>query len=80
MTLGEFTRCINGYKERIEREMQQQDYLNHIHANYIALGVNNPEKFPKQPLLSEVKNESKIIATTDDQRQKMVRIKYGKKN
>ena len=79
LTIGEFTRCLDGYKDLVERQNKRQDHLNHILGNYIATGVNNPKKYPKEPYLSEDKEETKQIAITDAQRQAIVRIKYGKK-
>lgn len=36
-----------------KQRLRQADKLNHILGGYIAIGVNEPKKFPKNPQLSE---------------------------
>lgn len=71
---------MDGFQDKLERESRMIDQLNHILGSYVATGVNNPKKYPKEPSLSKRNDsEKKMIATTDEQRIAMVRIKYGKK-
>lgn len=70
---------MDGYKQKVEREMQQQDQLNHILGNYIATGVNNPKKYPKQPALSNERKSNKQVYTTDEDYERIARIKYKRK-
>lgn len=79
MTVGEFTRCMDGYKDKVEREMRQADQLNHILGNYIAVGVNNPKKYPKTPALSSEQKEKTQVFTKDEDYERIARIKYRKK-
>ena len=58
--------------------MKQQDRLNHILGNYIAVGINNPKKYPKKPALSQDESK-KTVYTSDSHFEQIARIKYGKK-
>lgn len=57
--------CFEGHKEKIEEEMKLKDSLNHLLGKYIAIGVNNPKKYPKKPFLA--KEESSYKMTKDSQ-------------
>lgn len=78
MTIGEFKHCADGYKDRLEREARQTDMLNHILGNYIAVGVNNPKKYPKKPTLHDSK-DNKQVFTSDEDYERVARIKYKRK-
>jgi hypothetical protein len=55
--------------------MKQQDQLNHILGNYIAIGINDPKKYPRKPVTAE---EKKIEYSPQDF-QKLAKQRYGKK-
>ncbi len=50
--------------------------MNYLLGKYIAKGVNSPKRYPNKPFLAEEK-QSKVIATTNAQRQRYARIRYG---
>jgi hypothetical protein len=58
--------------------MKQSDQLNHVLGNYIATGVNNPKKYPKEPLMGEKKREATKY-TSDEAYERIARIKYKRK-
>lgn len=80
MTWGDFQDCISGYNDRVKRVHEETDMLNHILGRYVAYAVNNPKKYPKKPLLLASEDKTKEIALTDDQRIRMARLKYNKKD
>lgn len=46
--------------------MQLQDRLNHILGNYIAIGVNDPQKYPEKPILDTNTNGMGVGFTSDE--------------
>lgn len=59
MTPRELEVYAKAFKKRTTREMERVDILNHLLGNYIALGVNNPKKYPKKPLFQTEKARKK---------------------
>lgn len=55
MTLGQFNRCFNGWKDVQEEQTKRQDALNHLLGQYILIAFNNPKKYPKEPLMAKSK-------------------------
>jgi len=56
---------------KIEKQrLRQSDLLNHILGGYIAIGVNEPNKYPKNPRLSQ---EPEVEVMTDEQMEKRAR-------
>lgn len=76
MTIGQFQASVKGFKLRVERETEQRDQLNHMLGKYIALGVNNPKKYPSNPYLFK---EEKTKLMSVDQFEELARKRYGKK-
>ncbi len=79
MTYGEFADCLDGYRDRMSAYMKMQDELNHQLGKYIAFSFHEPKKYPKDPATTVADNESKKkhVATTNAQRQRYARIRYG---
>lgn len=82
MTVGQFNRAVDGYnkrleldQKRLEAQSKETDRLNHILGQYIAIGVNNPKKYPKQPYLSN----SKPKTQSPEEFRQMMKQRYGKK-
>lgn len=43
----------------MQDEMNLQDRLNHVLGTYIAVGVNDPQKYPEKPISStDISNKS----------------------
>ena len=85
MTWGEFDRCLKGYRSRLETEVKIGNSLNHTLGRYISFAFNQPSKYPKEPFpMTEAERDQidrarTTVATTDDQRVALARIKYGRK-
>lgn len=77
MTVGQFSRCVEGYGKRIEQQAKQIDNLNHILGGYIATGVNDPKKYPRKPKLAD--QEEVSVYKSDEEYERIARMKYGKK-
>ena len=80
MTWGDFQDCISGFNDRLKRAREETDMMNHILGRYVAYAVNNPKKYPKEPLLLASEGKPQEIALTDDQRIRMARLKYNIKD
>lgn len=48
-------------------DSQNQDMLNYMLGQYIAVGVNNPKQFPKSPFLQKVDSAEKLQPMTDEE-------------
>lgn len=57
MTIGEFEDCVDGYKERMQEQMETQNILNHSLGAYIRTAFHDPKHYPKKA--------SKIFNRTD---------------
>lgn len=57
---------MRAFEKRITREMDRMDILNHLLGNYIALGVNNPKKYPKKPLFRTEKAQKKAEMSDEE--------------
>lgn len=68
---------MRAFEKRITREMERMDILNHLLGNYIALGVNNPKKYPKKPLF-RTENAQKKAEMSDEEMEIFGRI-FAKK-
>jgi hypothetical protein len=75
LTVGEFLDCLDGYQARLK----DVDHLNHTLGYYVAIGFNSPKKYPSKPFLEKTNEDRKRNFTTDAQRQRYARLKYGKK-
>ena len=53
--------------------------MNFSLGNYIKIAFHDPKHYPKTPFLKAKDEETAEICNTDDQRIRMARIKYGKK-
>lgn len=73
MTLWQFENCLDGYQKRIETA----DALNHSLGSYILTAYHDPKKYPREPSLAEKKPTKQYM--TDEEYERLARIKYGKK-
>lgn len=71
--------CIEGYNKRLENNTKIQDTMNYSLGNYIKIAFHDPKHYPKEPFSKSKEEETAEICNTDDQRIRMARIKYGKK-
>jgi len=71
--------CFTGYAEKEKYRQMAQDRLNHILGQYIAMGVNNPKKYPKEPLLAKAEESKKNLCFTDEDRERQARLRWSKK-
>lgn len=78
MTWGEFQDCIDGFNEKLNRERKENDALNHLLGKYIGFAFNDVKHYPKEPYLSKLDEREKMVASTDEDRVKMARLKYKK--
>lgn len=78
MTFGEFADCIEGYNQRQRNEAQVHDALNHTLGNYMRIAFHDPKHYPKKPFSND-NSDNKEVANTDEQRIRLARLKYGKK-
>ena len=62
MTLGEFYDCVDGYNDRLV----DIDGLNLYLGNYIAIGVNNPSKYPNKSFLAKETSNSAAMTSDDE--------------
>lgn len=53
-------------------KVRQSDLLNHILGSYIAIGVNDPKKYPDKPRLAE-NNNGDLPEMTDDEMERQAR-------
>lgn len=58
-------------------QAEHQDQLNYLLGKYVALAVNNPKKYPKEPFLTK---KQSTIFTSDEDRQQQARLKWLKKD
>ena len=83
MTWGEFNRCLKGYRSRLETKVRIENSLNHTLGRYISFAFNDPKHYPKEafPMTEEERDQINkgFVATTDDQRIALARMKYGRK-
>jgi len=56
--------------------LQDIDSLNHILGSYIATGVNNPKKYPKEPSLRAQEDKYNSVMTSDEQLDSFIRAQY----
>lgn len=68
---------MKAFEKRTAREMERMDILNHLLGNYIALGVNDPKKYPKKPLF-RTENAQKKAEMSDEEMEIFGRI-FAKK-
>jgi len=77
---GDITpKLLQKYTQAYNRRLQDLDSLHHLLGNYIAIGVNNPKKYPKEPYLTE-KKQIALKEMSDDQMQqeaKRIAIMFG---
>lgn len=71
--------CIDGYNAQIENNTKIHDTLNFSLGNYIRIAFHDPKHYPKEPFSRSDDKNTAEICNTDDQRIRMARIKYGKK-
>lgn len=71
--------CIEGYNDRLRQAREETDMLNHILGRYISFATHDPKHYPKEPALQKAEEVEKNTARTDDQRIRMARLKYSKK-
>lgn len=67
---------MDGYVERLK----DIDALNHVLGSYVAVGVNNPKKYPKEPNSVAQERRSASAMTTDAELDRYICAKYGGKN
>lgn len=80
MTWGDFQDCLNGYNDHMKRWNDAIDALNHTLGSYVSYAFNDPKKYPKKPFHTLSEEQERNTAHTDDQRVRMARLKYGKKD
>jgi len=62
-----------------------ENSLNHTLGRYISFAFNDPKHYPKEPFpMTDAEREQidkarTTVATTDEQRVALARIKYGRK-
>lgn len=71
--------CLEGYNKRIEHFIHINDSLNHGLGQYISYAFNAPKHYPKEPFLAHESKKYETFATTDDERIRIAKLKYGKK-
>lgn len=61
---AQFEKYIKVYQEKAKEKAIEQDMQNYNLARYIAIGVNDPKKFPREPYLAkELKGEEDKVMT-----------------
>lgn len=61
---AQFEKYIKVYQEKAKERAIEQDMQNYNLARYIAIGVNDPKKFPREPYLAkELKEEDDKVMT-----------------
>lgn len=74
--------CHKGYRLKEDRAIARQDELNHLLGRYIAIGFNNPSKYPDKAIWAEQLVSSKPVKKMSDNemnlRGKLFAQKYGK--
>lgn len=64
MSPREFNKYIQAYEERLK----EQDTLNWLLGKYIAIGVNNPKKYPEKPVLRRGETEMRVMTGEEMER------------
>ena len=73
--MGQFDRAVKGYQERLKKQAEQADTLNHSLGYYIAYAVNDLEHYPDKPFMSK---QEKIQNSPEVFRQ-MAKKRWGRK-
>lgn len=61
---AQFEKYIEVYRDQAKERAIEQDMQNYNLARYIAIGVNDPKKFPREPYLAkELKQEEDRVMT-----------------
>lgn len=72
-------KLLQKYTKAYTRRLQDIDRLNHGLGQYVAMGVNNPKKYPKEPFMQD-KKQSELKDMSDTQMQeeaKRIAIMFG---
>lgn len=66
----EYKRYLDFYVEREKQKVKEIDALNFMLGKYIAIGVNDPKKYPRKPFLEkeEVKVENRVMTGSEMER------------
>lgn len=65
---------FNKYIKAHEEKIKEQDALNWLAGKYIAIGVNNPKKYPPKPLLDRERVESANRIMTGEEMDRRIRV------
>lgn len=78
LTPKQFVKHVRIYNEKEKQRVREQDKLNHVLAYYISFAVNEPKKFPKNPITEEeIEEVNKVM--TDDEMERQARLNTIKK-
>jgi hypothetical protein len=74
-----FEKYANAYSKRRQSELELIDTANHQLGRYISFAFHDPGKYPTEPAFSKSENSNTSVITSDEELERIARIKYGKK-
>lgn len=79
MTPNLFLKYANAYARKRQSDIELMDTMNHQLGRYIAHAFHAPSKYPKDPAYKRPEQSNTNVFKSDEDYERIARIKYGKK-